>query len=193
MYLLNLNSFLFFHSFILFFLKNVMIWMEPSRLIFTCRPPFRHGSLFLYLFLQIIFLARCHYPSGPRVTFLVAIRNQPRFLKLQEEWDRKGGCREVRQKRWLQEREILGEAVERVRGFSGSFEKDFLAEHPRNMKQWVGSLKYSAEKGISRYVYQSSISFIDIWMLSDLFGVDVKGHLLVCWDITTCLCLLLWI
>ena len=51
------------------------------------------GHFFLYLFLQITFLARCHYPSGPRVTSLVAIRNQPRFLKLQKEWDRKGGGR----------------------------------------------------------------------------------------------------
>ena len=54
-------------------------------------------------------LDKCHYPNGPRVTSLVVIRNQPRFLKLQKEWDRKGGgrkggrkggCREARQKMW---------------------------------------------------------------------------------------------
>ena len=77
-----------------------------------------------------------------------------------------------------------------------SFEKDFWAEHPRNMKQWVGSLKYSAEKGISRYVYQSSISFIDIWILIDLFGVDNEGHQFVCWYVRLYLCrfvhLLIW-
>ena len=51
------------------------------------------GHLFFYLFLQTTFLARCHYPSGPRVGSLVAIRNQPRFLKPQKEWDRKGDDR----------------------------------------------------------------------------------------------------
>ena len=35
----------------------------------------------------------CRYPDGPRVTSLVAIRNQPRFLKLQKEWDKEGGGR----------------------------------------------------------------------------------------------------
>ena len=63
-----------------------------------CRPPFRHGSPFLYLFLQITFLARCYHPSGLRVTSLVPIRNQPRFLKLQKEWDRKGGGRKCGKK-----------------------------------------------------------------------------------------------
>ena len=60
-----------------------------------CRPPFRHESFFLYLFLQIAFLARCHYPSGPRVTFLVAIRNQPRFLKLQKDGRKKVAATEI--------------------------------------------------------------------------------------------------
>ncbi|RVW21781.1 Disease resistance protein RPS5 [Vitis vinifera] len=55
---------------------------------------------------------RCHYPSGPRVTSLAAMRNQPRFLKLQKEWGRKGSCGRrptekvategVKQKRWRQ-------------------------------------------------------------------------------------------
>ena len=59
-----------------------------------CRPPFRHGSLFLYLFLQITFLTRCHYPSGPHVASLVAMRHQPRFLKLQKDWTEKGTAEE---------------------------------------------------------------------------------------------------
>ncbi|RVW73209.1 hypothetical protein CK203_057353 [Vitis vinifera] len=37
--------------------------------------------------------AKCHPLSRPRVTSLVAIRNQPRFLKLQKEVGRKGGYR----------------------------------------------------------------------------------------------------
>ena len=78
-----------------------------------CRPPFRHESLFLYLFLQIKFLARCHYPNEPRVTSLVAIRNQSRFLKLQQDFDTwrnfleggpagRQGARMREKKRWLQ-------------------------------------------------------------------------------------------
>ena len=79
-----------------------------------CRPLFRHGSHFLYLFFQITFLARCRYPNGPRVASLVAIRNQPRLLKLQKEWDKKGGgrkgsCRETRQKKVVAV-EIVGKA-----------------------------------------------------------------------------------
>ena len=71
------------------------------------------GRFSLFVFADHVFLARCHYPSGPRVTSLVAIKNQPRFLKLQKEADRKGGCRRSetgkvaagrkrQTKRWLQ-------------------------------------------------------------------------------------------
>ena len=35
----------------------------------------------------------CRSHFQPCVTSLVVIRNQPRFLKLQKEWDRKGGSR----------------------------------------------------------------------------------------------------
>ena len=75
-----------------------------------CRPPFRHGSLFfLYLFLWITFLARCHYPSRPHVTSLVAIRNQPRFLKLQQDFDTWRNFLEGgpvgRQGAWMREKE----------------------------------------------------------------------------------------
>ena len=116
------------------------------------RPTFRHESLFLYLFLQITFLARCHYPSGPRVTSLVAIRNQPHFLKqkrwMQKGWSRekvvvegveqrKGGCnRSGAEKRWLRQRswkrQIQKEKKERgeeiffLRGRSSIAKSEFL-------------------------------------------------------------------
>ena len=99
----NYNIFL---SHLYFIIKVIILEITfYISLIFNisyCRPPFRHGSLFLYLFLQITFSAKCHYPGGPRVTSLVTIRNQPRFLKLQKEWDRKGGGRKGGRKRWLQ-------------------------------------------------------------------------------------------
>ena len=67
-------------------INNLIYKQNDSLLVFSSNhfvePHFGHGSPFLYLFLQITFLARCHYPSGPRVTSLVAIRNQPCFLRL---------------------------------------------------------------------------------------------------------------
>ncbi|RVW86518.1 hypothetical protein CK203_042223 [Vitis vinifera] len=53
-----------------------------------CRPPFRHGSLFLYLFLQITFLASRTLTRGG--TFWREVSQAIRWL--QKEWDRKGGC-----------------------------------------------------------------------------------------------------
>ena len=129
---------------------------------------------------------------------------------LQKEWDRKGGCSrdhwegksEIQKKgeenggvflRDSAEGGDIGGAVERVRGFSMIVWEGFLSRAPTKYETVSWKPQIFSIKGISRYVYQSSISFIDIWMLSDLFGVDVKGHLFVCWDITMCLCLLLWI
>ena len=74
-----------------FIQKKVLQW---TFLLHVCRPPFRHGSLFHYLFQQITCLARCRYPSGPRVASLVVIRNRPRFLWLQKDWTEKGAAEE---------------------------------------------------------------------------------------------------
>ena len=172
------------------------------------------GHIFSICFCRSHFLARCHILSGHKESASLfeaaggVGQERWRPKRWQKRWLQEGETEKVaaveiiekanpryrggKRTTLREEMRRYWEAVERVRGFfHDPLRMIFWAEHPRNMKQWVGSLKYSAEKGISRYVYQSSISFIDICMLSDLFEVDVKGHLFVCWDITMCLCLLL--
>ena len=55
-------------------------------------------------------LDKCHHLAWPRVTSLVAIRNQPCFLKLQEA-DRKGGCRKKKA-----DKKVTAEGVQQKKG-----------------------------------------------------------------------------
>ena len=101
------------------------------------------------MFLQITFLARCRYPNEPRVASLVAIRNRPRFFKLQKKWDKEGSCWEARQKkvaekaaagrwdrkmwqkRWLQQRSLkrqIRDTEQKGESIVGKKEEEFFWE-----------------------------------------------------------------
>ena len=56
-------------------------------------------------------LDKCHHLAWPRVTSLVAMTNQPCFLKLQKKTDRKGGCRKKKT-----DKKVAAEGVQQEKG-----------------------------------------------------------------------------